>query len=217
MALSFVLGFAAAAVMLQVIRMIFNSWQHSRNAKKLGCGSVPMYPCKDPFGIDNLKQSLAADKAKLVPELAEERVKVISNQENRYVTTFSIRNLGRTHIFTIDPKNIQAVLATQFKDFELGSVRQISLHPLLGTGIVSHILTNTLLILSPKLVLTVHSSPPMERNGADPVAYFGLSSPASKSVNWTWKRSTCKRPCKLCPSQPTDGPPQPTFNPSSSV
>ncbi|KAJ6179432.1 hypothetical protein N7519_009893 [Penicillium mononematosum] len=99
MALSFVLGFAAAAVVLQVIRMVFNSWQHSRNAKKLGCGSVPI------------------------------------NQENRYVTTFSIRNLGRTHIFTIDPKNIQAVLATQFKDFELGSVRQISMHPLLGTGI----------------------------------------------------------------------------------
>lgn len=138
MALSFVLGFAAAALVLQVIRMVFNSWQHSRNAKSLGCGSVPLYPCKDPLGIDNLKQSLAADKAKLVPELAEERVKVISDQESRYVTTFSIRNLGRTHIFTIDPKNIQALLATQFKDFELGSVRRLSLHPLLGTGIVSH-------------------------------------------------------------------------------
>ncbi|KAF4766862.1 hypothetical protein N7455_005527 [Penicillium solitum] len=135
MALSFVLGFAAAALVLQVIRMVFNSWQHSRNAKSLGCGSVPLYPCKDPLGIDNLKQSLAADKAKLVPELAEERVKVISDQESRYVTTFSIRNLGRTHIFTIDPKNIQALLATQFKDFELGSVRRLSLHPLLGTGI----------------------------------------------------------------------------------
>jgi hypothetical protein len=37
-------------------------------------------------------------------------------------------------------ENVQAVLATQFKDFELGSVRQISMHPLLGTGIVSHML-----------------------------------------------------------------------------
>ena len=137
MALSFVLGFAVAALVLQAIRMVFNSWQHSRNAKRLGCGSVPLYPCKDPLG-NNLKQSLAADKAKLVPELAEERVKIISDQENRYVTTFSIRHLGRTHIFTIDPKNIQALLATQFKDFELGSVRRLSLHPLLGTGIVSH-------------------------------------------------------------------------------
>jgi hypothetical protein len=138
MTLTFVLGFAAAAIVLQVIRMVVNSWQHSRNAKSLGCGSVPLYPCKDPFGIDNLKQSLAADKENVVPELAEKRIEVISAQENRYVTTFSIRNLGRTHLFTIDPKNIQAVLATQFKDFELGSVRRDSLHPLLGTGIVSH-------------------------------------------------------------------------------
>lgn len=184
MALAFVLSFAAAAVVLQVIRMVFNSWQHSRNAKSLGCGSVPMYPSKDPFGIDNLKQSLVADKAKVVPELAEERVKIISEQEKRYVTTFSIRNLGRTHLFTIDPKNIQALLATQFKDFELGSVRRISLHPLLGTGIVSHVLF-LLYSLSLRLwVLTVYSSPPMERNGADPVAYFGLSLPASRSVNW---------------------------------
>ncbi|KAJ5373277.1 Cytochrome P450 E-class CYP52 [Penicillium concentricum] len=135
MTLSFILRFAAAALVLQVIRMAFNSWQHSRNAKRLGCGSVPMYPGKDPFGIDNLKQSLVADKANLIPELAEKRVKVISEQENRYVSTFSFRNLGRTHISTVDPKNVQAILATQFKDFELGPVRQISMHPLLGTGI----------------------------------------------------------------------------------
>ncbi|CAG8301096.1 unnamed protein product [Penicillium salamii] len=135
MTASFILGFTAAAIVLQVIRMIVNSWQQSRHAKSLGCGSVPLYPCKDPFGINNLKQSLAADKENLVPELAEKRINVISEQENRYVTTFSIRNLGRTHLFTIDPKNIQALLATQFKDFELGSVRRDSMHPLLGTGI----------------------------------------------------------------------------------
>lgn len=138
MTATFIIGFAAAAIVLQVIRMIVNSWQHSRNAKRLGCGSVPHYPCKDPIGINNLKQSLAADKENLVPELAEKRVDIISEQENRYVTTFSITNLGRTNLFTIDPKNIQAVLATQFKDFELGSVRRSSMHPLLGTGIVSH-------------------------------------------------------------------------------
>ncbi|KAJ5963665.1 Cytochrome P450 E-class CYP52 [Penicillium vulpinum] len=135
MTLSFVLVFAAAAIVLQAIRLAFNLWQHSRNAKRLGCRDVPMYPCKDPFGIDTLRQSLIADKAKLVPQLTEERVKIISDQENRYVSTFAIRNLGRTHILTVDPKNIQAILATQFKDFELGSMRRRSVHPLLGTGI----------------------------------------------------------------------------------
>lgn len=139
MTANFIVGFAAAAVVLQIIRLALASWQHSRKAKSLGCGSLPTFPSKDPLGIDNLKQTLAADKEGLVPKLTEKRVQLISERENRYVSTYSIRNLGRNHVFTIDPKNIQALLATQFKDFELGQVRHASMHPLLGTGIVSHV------------------------------------------------------------------------------
>lgn len=135
MTTTFLLGFAAAALVLQIIRVLVNSWQHARKARSLGCGSLPRYPCSDFLGIGNLKASLAADKANIVPQLSENRVQTISNIENRYVTTFIIRNLGRDLHFTIDPKNIQAVLATQFKDFELGEVRRRSIHPLLGTGI----------------------------------------------------------------------------------
>lgn len=138
MTTSFIVIFAAAVVALQIIRLVLASWQHARKARALGCGSLPLFPSKDPLGIDNLKQSLAADKEKVLPRLSERRVQIMSDQENRYVTTFILRNLGRDHIFTIDPKNIQAVLATQFKDFGLGAVRQDSLHPLLGKGIVSH-------------------------------------------------------------------------------
>lgn len=138
MALTFILGFATAAVVLQVIRVIVNAWQHSRNARRLGCANVPVYPCKDPFGIGTLRQALVADKEHLVPELVEKRVVEVSEQEDRFVTTFALPNCGRTHLFTIDPKNIQALLATQFKDFELGTVRRESIHPLLGTGIVSY-------------------------------------------------------------------------------
>lgn len=139
MTANFIVGFAVAAVVLQVIRLALASWHHSRKAKSLGCGNLPIFPGKDPLGINNLKQTLAADKEGLVPQLTEKRVEIISEQENRYVTTYIIRNLGRNHVFTIDPKNIQALLATQFKDFELGQVRHASMHPLLGTGIVSHV------------------------------------------------------------------------------
>ncbi|KAJ5133517.1 hypothetical protein N7526_004882 [Penicillium atrosanguineum] len=135
MTANFIVGFAAAAVVLQIIRLVFASWQHSRKAKSLGCGRLPSFPSKDPLGIDNLKQTLAADKEGLVPKLTEKRVQIISERENRYVSTYNICNLGRNHVFTIDPKNIQALLATQFKDFELGQVRHASMHPLLGTGI----------------------------------------------------------------------------------
>lgn len=137
---SVILGFLAAAIVLQVIRVLVTSWQHSRKARSLGCAGVPQYPCRDPLGIGNLKQALAADREKLIPDLAEKRVRLMSDLENRYVSTFAIRNLGRNHVFTIDPKNIQAVLAIQFKDFGLGAVRHDSLHPLLGTGIVSSML-----------------------------------------------------------------------------
>ncbi|KAJ5673787.1 Cytochrome P450 E-class CYP52 [Penicillium macrosclerotiorum] len=135
MTYTFILGFAAAAVVLQIIRMALSSWQHARKAHSLGCSAIPHFPSKDPMGISNLKQSLAADRKKLLPVLSERRVEIVSEKEGRYVTTYVIRNMGRDLVFTIDPKNIQAVLATQFKDFELGTVRQNSVHPLLGTGI----------------------------------------------------------------------------------
>lgn len=43
-------------------------------------------------------------------------------------------SLGRPLIITIEPKNVQAVLALKFKDFELGH-RNKALAPLLGQGI----------------------------------------------------------------------------------
>jgi cytochrome P450 len=39
------------------------------------------------------------------------------------------------NIYTCDPKNIQAILATRFQDFELGETRRQSFFPLLGNGI----------------------------------------------------------------------------------
>jgi len=39
---------------------------------------------------------------------------------------------------TVDPKNIQAVLATQFHDFSLGQTRRGNFFPLLGNGIFTN-------------------------------------------------------------------------------
>lgn len=47
--------------------------------------------------------------------------------------TFKMR-LGRTVVQTIDPKNVQAILAQKFQDFDLGS-RNDAMRPLLGEGI----------------------------------------------------------------------------------
>lgn len=139
MTVRFIVGFAAAALVLHLIRLVLNSWQLSRKARQLGCGGLPRFPCKDPIGYGNLKQSLAADKSNSIPTLAENRVRIVSEQENRYAPTFTLRMIGLDNIFTVDPKNVQAMLATQFKDFELGDSRRRSAQQLLGTGIVSRV------------------------------------------------------------------------------
>ena len=136
MTLNFFLFLVATAVGLWVVRSILSRWQHARNGRQLGCGPVPTYP-SNLLGTSTLKESLEADKEKLIPELAQRRLKYLCDKEGRDVYTFTLPILNKQHIFTIDPKNIQAVLATQFKDFELGKPRRNALHALLGTGIVS--------------------------------------------------------------------------------
>ncbi|KAE8151466.1 cytochrome P450 [Aspergillus avenaceus] len=126
---------ATAAIILQILRLVFASLYNSRKARIRGCGKVPVYPGKDPLGIHNAKQALDAFHNKVWPALEEDRVRIISEQENRYVSTYLLRNLGRNHIVTNDPKNIQAMLATQFKEFELGEGRIRGVHQLLGSGI----------------------------------------------------------------------------------
>ncbi|KAI9924943.1 hypothetical protein ASPWEDRAFT_162858 [Aspergillus wentii DTO 134E9] len=134
MALPFFVVVAAAAVVLRLLWSIVTSIQHARRARQLGCGPTLLYP-SDPLGISTLKESLKADKEKDIPMYTQRRVDFMSDRENRYVSTFRVRTMGRENLFTCDPKNIQALLATQFKDFDLGAIRQHSLNDLLGTGI----------------------------------------------------------------------------------
>ena len=84
---------------------------------------------------------------------------------------------GSPTTFTIDPKNIQAVLATQFKDFGLGDMRNGNFNPLLGHGIVS---SPTLTFSKVFGILIKSSSPPMERNGNRAEPCSGPNLPATK-------------------------------------
>lgn len=61
-------------------------------------------------------------------------LELIRHWHHQYGKTFRT-SLGRTVIITIEPKNVQAVLALKFKDFELGHYRNKALSPLLGQGI----------------------------------------------------------------------------------
>lgn len=127
----------AAALAVRLLLSLFYRFQQAQYARQRGCEAAPLMPCADPFGISNLRAALRADRAKALPELAESRIKAMSDLHNRYVSTYRIRIVGRESVLTVDPKNIQAVLATQFKDFDLGPHRRRGVLPLLGTGIVS--------------------------------------------------------------------------------
>lgn len=137
MSTTLLLSVAVAAIVLRLLSSFVRSIYHAYKARQLGCGSAPLYHGGDPWGICNLRESVKADKAKQVLKMMEGRVQRVSDQEGRPVTTFRLRQMGREMVSTSEPKNIQAVLATQFKDFELGSGRKTSMHPLLGSGIVS--------------------------------------------------------------------------------
>lgn len=59
----------------------------------------------------------------------------IRGWHQRYGKTFKANMGGRNAVFTVDPANLQAVLATKFGDFELGNVRNKAARKLLGYGI----------------------------------------------------------------------------------
>ncbi|KAI9871473.1 MAG: hypothetical protein M1830_003848, partial [Pleopsidium flavum] len=82
-----------------------------------------------PFGLDRIRTAIKADQNKSFPEFVIQRFAEVG------ADTFQFNILGNQGYFTVDPKNIQAVLATQFNDFSLGPNRRDSFFPLLGNGI----------------------------------------------------------------------------------
>lgn len=146
MALSFVLCVAAAILLNFCLYPFLIRFRNALKARNLGCAQVPSHPSGFLFGLSNIREILKADKEKTVPKIFEKRFQRVSEQEGRSVSTFRMRQVGREFLATADPRNIQAVLATQFKDFGLGIGRWQSLRPLLGTAIVSFLTMRILLL-----------------------------------------------------------------------
>lgn len=123
----------------KTISIIVSKRRHAARAHELGCKPPPKWPDKpwDPLGIVSVRHLQKADREKRLPPYAIERMEQMSELEGRVVTTMELSQLGKTMFFTSDPKNIQAILAHQFKDFGLGSTRRANFLPLLGSGIVS--------------------------------------------------------------------------------
>lgn len=81
-----------------------------------------------PFGLGWVKDMLSAGRENTFLEL-------IRSWHRRMGKTFRAKMTGRSIIFTVEPRNIQTVLALKFKDFEMGDNRIRALQPLMGKGI----------------------------------------------------------------------------------
>ncbi|KAK8059862.1 Cytochrome P450 monooxygenase alt2 [Apiospora saccharicola] len=123
-------GLGVFLVLLRLINIyVAVPWRYWLKARQLGCGAVPTEPRKWPFGLDIVRNALMADKDQRMPEFVTGRFAAMG----RY--TWRMNVLGSSNFITAEPRNIQAILATQFDDFKLGDVRTTNLKMFLGRSI----------------------------------------------------------------------------------
>ena len=119
----------AAYVISHIVRHVLRERYYANEASRLGCEPAVRQPNAWPLGLNHIRDGLAADKARTFPDFAVLRYARCGNKTHEY------NILGTRGFLTCDPKNIQAILATQFKEFAFGEYRLGVLRPLLGNGI----------------------------------------------------------------------------------
>ncbi|KYK56434.1 cytochrome P450 52A12 [Drechmeria coniospora] len=127
---------AAVAVVGLVIRKVQERLRHAAKAKALGCEPAIWAPMMEPSGVWSTILGAVAAREKRLPVWIAEQFDAMSEAAGRPVGTMMMRTpFFRDTVFTLDPQNIQAMLALKFKDFGLGPNRTENFKPLLGNGI----------------------------------------------------------------------------------
>lgn len=117
------LFYALSVVVAFFLHLMVKSFATRRRraalAKKWGCKPAPFDIFSDRWGILNVMRIQSADKRRECPDHYHDRFVKNSEHYGRVVSTVAGRIFGDDSYITCDPKNIQALLATQFKDFGL--------------------------------------------------------------------------------------------------
>lgn len=116
-------------ILYVVLTNFIQSWRHAALAREWSTQDPPVLKSRLPFGIDLVQRVMKSDKEMLFP------VDAIARTKDAGAITYKYSTLGSTNIFTADEKNVQAILATQFPDYDLGPIRRGNFYPLLGNGI----------------------------------------------------------------------------------
>jgi hypothetical protein len=145
---------AASAIALLALYYLVALWSLKRKAIALGCKPVPIWQVWDLFGLNFSMKMIKAMSENRLSEEVYGMFKEVQEREGRECTTFQVcLPPGLLHFFTFDPRNLQAVLATQFKDFQIPSARLAGFRPLLGQGIVSDRCCGLLYCLTAKVFI----------------------------------------------------------------
>ncbi|KAJ8605075.1 hypothetical protein MRB53_041548 [Persea americana] len=126
----------AALVLFKVIQRLAIRRQHALIKKQLGCQDPPVDPHSGFLGINAIRTLTKADREGRLPDFVINRHRTLNQMFGRITSTVSHNILGQNILFTNDPKNIQAMLATQFSDYDLGETRNSLMGLTLGSGIV---------------------------------------------------------------------------------
>ncbi|KAL2880532.1 alanine transaminase alt2 [Colletotrichum sp. CLE4] len=131
-----------------LLRTLYRTISHAKHARNLSCRPAPLEPSKYPLGLDIVLASLRADREQRTPDHVAARFEALRHNGNKNknnsssgggggggVYTFRMSLLGTTNLVTADPRNIQALLATQFHDFGMGLARSTNLKTVLGRSI----------------------------------------------------------------------------------
>ncbi|KUJ19155.1 cytochrome P450 alkane hydroxylase-like protein [Mollisia scopiformis] len=128
--ISQVIALGATALILYVaITKLIDKRSYERKKQQHGCGEAVKYPHSEPFiGIDLLVKDAKEHTACIYLE-------EIQHQYAIYGKTHEVVFLGKRMIRTMEPKNIQAVLGLNAKDYGLQPLREGLAEPLFGHGI----------------------------------------------------------------------------------
>ena len=114
------LFFLLAAVATYAIYYVVTYLRQTAKVKILGCEPAPLFRPWDVFGLQNFKIEMNGMKTNRLSYAFLDRKKEMSSKMGRDCKTFRIKYPpGEMWFYTFDPKNLQAVLATQFQDFQL--------------------------------------------------------------------------------------------------
>jgi cytochrome P450 len=119
-------------IAFQVVKYMRNFYHDRRLCYIDGCLPPPSYPHSDVvLGLGHLRSLIKARKEKRLPTAFS----AIFTDTGPNVHTVAHYILGKKSYWTMDPENIKAVLATNFKDWELPPARKSAFSRCYGGGI----------------------------------------------------------------------------------